>query len=114
MRSEARRSDTPDDRRREPAPLAKRKPGVHDGAVIEPSAIESRIVAGLPDAVVEIHDLTGTADHYRIEVVSASFAGLSSMQRHRLVHATLKDVLGGPLHAIELTTRGPDEPGRRA
>ena len=79
--------------------------------MMEAAEIESRIVTALPGASVRVTDLTGTRDHYRIEVVSERFEGLLSLQRHRLVHATLKDVLGGPLHAIELTTRAPRETG---
>jgi stress-induced morphogen len=77
--------------------------------VISPSDVERRIVAALPGARVSVRDLTGTADHYAIDVTSERFDGLGSLQRHRLVHAALKDVLGGALHAVELTTRTPTE-----
>ena len=80
--------------------------------MITPEDIRARIASALPDAAVEIHDLTGTHDHYRIDVVSARFADLPSLGRHRLVNAALKDVLGGALHAIELTTRAPGESRR--
>jgi stress-induced morphogen len=71
--------------------------------------IERRIKTAVPDAEVAVRDLTGTSDHYHVQVVSAGFAGMSSVDRHRLVHAPLRDVLGGALHAIELVTKTPAE-----
>ena len=81
----------------------------HDARVIAPKDVEKLVRDAVPDARVLVEDLTGTADHYRVEVVSPRFAGLSSLQRHRLVHAGLQGVLGGALHAIQLTTRTPEE-----
>jgi len=52
--------------------------------------IVAKIRAALPDAVVDLQDLTGTADHWKATVVSAAFAGKSLVQRHRLVMAALK------------------------
>jgi stress-induced morphogen len=77
--------------------------------MIEPSEIERRIVQILPDAKVRIEDLTGTKDHYEVQVISQAFAGLMPLKRHRLVYEPFKDVLGGPLHALTLTTITPDE-----
>ena len=77
--------------------------------MIPPAEIEKRIHAAFPDARVDVLDLTGTQDHYAVRVVSARFEGVSSIKRHRLVHAPLRDVLGGALHAIELVTRTPTE-----
>ena len=77
--------------------------------MIEPDDIARRIETALPGARLAIRDLTGTRDHYAIDVVSASFAGMPSIQRHRAVHSALRDVLGGALHAVQITTRTPDE-----
>ena len=81
--------------------------------VIAPEDVERRIVQALPGARVVVRDLTGTSDHYHLEIVSDRFEGIGSLQRHRLVHAALKDVLGGALHAIELVTLSPGEPAAR-
>jgi len=77
--------------------------------VINPSEIQRLIVAALPGATVNVRDLTGGGDHYEIEIVSGAFEGLPTLQRHRLVHAPLRDVLGGALHAVALRTRTPNE-----
>ena len=53
-----------------------------------PSAAElkERIEGALPGASAQVEDLTGGGDHFRAEVVSDRFAGLSSIDRHRLVY----------------------------
>ncbi len=66
--------------------------------------IEALIVAGIPDARVEITDLAGDGDHYAARVVSSSFAGLPRIRQHQAVYATLGDRMGGVLHALQLTT----------
>ncbi len=77
--------------------------------MIEPTEIESLITRELPGASVSVRDLTGTRDHYAIDVICDQFAGLGSLQRHRRVHAALKDVLGGPLHAVQIRALAPGE-----
>lgn len=76
---------------------------------MKPEDITARIRASLPDAVVELQDLTGTADHWKASIVSARFAGKSMLERHRMVMAALADELKGPIHALTLDVRTPDE-----
>ena len=47
--------------------------------------------------------------HFRIEIVSASFAGLSRIERQRLVHRVLATELADPVHALSLATSTPEE-----
>lgn len=51
----------------------------------------------------------GGETHFRIEVVSAAFAGKSRVERHRMVNAVLADELAGPVHALQLATLTPEE-----
>ena len=74
--------------------------------------IVAKIRAALPDAVVEMKDLTGTADHWQATIVSAGFAGLPLLQRHRLVMGALAEELKGPIHALTLDVKTPDEAAR--
>ena len=71
--------------------------------------IVAKIRLALPDAIVEMKDLTGTADHWQASIVSAGFAGKSLVQRHRLVMAALADEMKGPIHALTLDVMTPDE-----
>ncbi|RNF35823.1 BolA family protein [Paracoccus methylarcula] len=43
----------------------------------------------------------GGQSHFRIRITSASFGGLSRLQRHRLVHETLGDIVPR-IHALAL------------
>lgn len=71
--------------------------------------IVAKIQAALPDARVELQDLTGTADHWKATIVSQGFAGKSLIDRHRLVNAALAEELKGPIHALTLDVKTPDE-----
>ncbi len=73
------------------------------------SEIEAMIVAGIPDAQVEITDLAGDGDHYAARVVAESFRGTSRIMQQRAVYAALGGKMGGVLHALQLTTAIPDE-----
>ena len=74
--------------------------------------IAAKIRASLPDAAVELQDLTGTADHWKAIIVSASFSGKSMLERHRMVMAALADEMKGPIHALTLDVKTPDELAR--
>ena len=71
----------------------------------EASQIKSRIEAAIPGANAEVEDWTGGGDHFRATVVSERFAGLSRIQQHRLVYEIFGEEIGGPIHALSLTTR---------
>ncbi len=43
----------------------------------------------------------GGESHFRIRMASPAFSGLSRLQRHRLVHATLGDIVP-QIHALAL------------
>lgn len=72
-------------------------------------AIADKIRAALPDARVELTDLTGTEDHWQATVISSAFAGKSLIERHRLVMAALAAEMKGPIHALTLQAKAPDE-----
>ena len=76
---------------------------------MNPDDIIAKIRAALPDAQVELEDLTGTKDHWKAKVVSAAFSGKSLMARHRLVMTALAEELKGPIHALTLDVKTPDE-----
>ena len=67
--------------------------------------LKSRIEAAIPGAQADVEDWTGGGDHFRATVVSRSFVGLSRIEQHRLVYDVFGDEIGGPIHALSLTTR---------
>ena len=76
---------------------------------MKPEAITERIRSVLPDAVVELTDLTGTEDHWQATVISSAFTGKSLIERHRMVMAALAAEMKGPIHALTLNVKTPDE-----
>jgi stress-induced morphogen len=81
-----------------------------------PSAkeLQERIEAALPGAEVSVEDLTGGGDHFRAEVVSERFEGLSRIQQHQLVYGVFGAEVGGPIHALSIKTAVPKQPARPA
>lgn len=71
--------------------------------------IIAKIRVALPDAEVTMKDLTGTSDHWEATIISTGFAGKSLIQRHRLVMGALADEMKGPIHALTLDVKTPDE-----
>lgn len=52
----------------------------------------------------------GTGEsHFRVEIVSGKFDGLSRVARHRLVNEALAEQLTGPIHALAMNTKAPGE-----
>jgi stress-induced morphogen len=69
--------------------------------------LKRRIEDALPGATAEVEDLTGGGDHFRAEVVSDRFDGLSRIEQHRLVYDVFGDEVGGPIHALSIKTSTP-------
>jgi stress-induced morphogen len=69
--------------------------------VVSTDEIKQRIEAALPDCRAEV---TGDGQHFRAEVVSPAFAGLSRIQQHQLVNRVFGTELGGRIHALSLKT----------
>jgi stress-induced morphogen len=74
-----------------------------------PSAheLKQRIETALPGAEASVQDLTGGGDHFRAEVVSHRFAGLSRIEQHKLVYSVFGEEVGGPIHALSIKTSTP-------
>ena len=60
---------------------------------------------GLPDAQVEVSGEDGV--HFEAVVSSPSFEGKATLQRHRMVYATLGKAMGTEIHALGLRTEVP-------
>ena len=75
------------------------------------SELENRIAAALPGAQVRVEDLTGGGDHFRAEVVSDRFEGLSRIQQHKLIYDVFGDEVGGAIHALSIRTQTPAPAG---
>ncbi len=47
--------------------------------------------------------------HLSVRIVSRKFAGLSLVERHRLVYGALAQEMGAQIHALALETKAPGE-----
>ena len=63
--------------------------------------IKQRIEDGLPEASA---DVTGDGQHFRAEIVSPAFVGLTRIQQHKLVYEIFGAELGARIHALSLKT----------
>jgi acid stress-induced BolA-like protein IbaG/YrbA len=77
---------------------------------MNPTQIQQRIEERLPGSQVTIRDLTGTADHWEVTVISPSFLGKPILTQHRIVKGFFdSEIASGELHAFSLKTYTPDE-----
>ena len=72
-----------------------------------PDEIKQRIESAIPDSTADVEDWTGGGDHFRAEVVSDRFAGMSRIEQHRLVYDVFGAEIGGPIHALSVKTQTP-------
>jgi stress-induced morphogen len=72
--------------------------------------LKQRIETALPGATVAIEDTTGGGDHFRAEIVSERFEGLSRIQQHKLVYDVFGEEVGGAIHALSIKTSTPGGP----
>jgi len=87
--------------------------------------MQERIVARLTEAldpsVIDVIDEShrhaghagarpGGGTHYRVRIVSAKFAGLDRVARHRCVYGLLPAEFADGLHALALDAKAPGEP----
>jgi acid stress-induced BolA-like protein IbaG/YrbA len=76
---------------------------------MRPEQIRELILQGLPDAEVVVQGDDGA--HFEARVVSPQFVGRRTLDRHRMVYATLGARVGGEIHALALETLAPGEAG---
>jgi len=70
--------------------------------------VESMIKSKLPDAQVQVQDLTGGGDHLEAVVVSSEFEGKSRVKQHQMVYSALQEAMQSEaIHALALKTYTP-------
>lgn len=51
----------------------------------------------------------GGGGHYSVTIVSPVFAGLSTLERHRMIYDALADIMQTEIHALSIQAHSPDE-----
>ncbi|CAL8259068.1 unnamed protein product [Boreogadus saida] len=102
------------------------RPLAHSTAHMDPgsggrpveTAIRTKLTGALVPAHLEVHNEShmhavppGSESHFRVLVVSASFDGLSLIQRHRLVNEALREELSSCVHALAIQAKTPAQWG---
>lgn len=76
--------------------------------------IETILRKALPEARIAVRDLTGTRDHFQVEVVSGMFKGKLLIEQHRMVQAPLQPSIADErIHALTIKTYTPEEWGKK-
>jgi BolA protein len=81
--------------------------------------ITERLVAAFAPTFLEVVDEShrhaghagarpGGETHFRVTILAPAFAGMSLLQRHRLVHAALAAELAAGVHALAIKAAPPD------
>ena len=78
--------------------------------MISPEQLSTLIKGELPDAQIQVEDLTGGGDHYQATVVSEAFTGKTLVQQHQMVYKAVNSVMANEsLHALALKTFTPEK-----
>ena len=76
--------------------------------MVQPDAVAEAIRQALPDAQVQVEDLTGGGDHLQVTVVSEGFRDLTRVKQNQLVYGALSQELASEaIHALALSTSCP-------
>jgi BolA protein len=51
----------------------------------------------------------GGNTHWKLAIVSAAFAGKSTLARHRMIYQALGELMRHPIHALSIHAKSPDE-----
>ncbi|MET0807317.1 MAG: BolA family protein [Pseudoxanthomonas sp.] len=83
------------------------------------AAIRAAIQTALEPASLQVDDEShlhaghaGAQDgrgHFRVDVVSQAFSGLSPIARHRAVYAAVGELMDTDIHALSISARTPAE-----
>jgi BolA protein len=82
--------------------------------IVTRERVEARLRERLDPLALEVIDEShlhaghgAPGAHFRVNIVSARFAGLSRIAAQRLVYAALGDWVGGAIHACAVSARAP-------
>jgi acid stress-induced BolA-like protein IbaG/YrbA len=77
--------------------------------MISQEQVEAMIKAKIPDAQVQVQDLTGGGDHLQAIVISSQFEGKTLVKQHQLVYGALQQAMATEaIHALALKTYTPE------
>ena len=78
--------------------------------------LRNALVAALAPSLLEIRDDSAKhaghagareGGHFHVTIAAPGFAGLSAVQRHRMVYAAAAELMGRDIHALSIDARLP-------
>ena len=75
--------------------------------LMTPQMLKELLETRIPQAKALVTDLTGTFDHYGVDVTSPIFEGKSLIEQHKIVHSAVGEHLTTTIHALQIKTRTP-------
>ncbi|KZM19722.1 hypothetical protein ST47_g9259 [Ascochyta rabiei] len=85
--------------------------GEQIGDALKPAALEIHNDSHRHAHHKAMQGVTSRETHFRLVITSTAFKGKPQLARHRMVNSLMKDELAqeGGIHALQLTTRTPEE-----
>lgn len=77
--------------------------------MIDPEKVKEKIADEIDEAKVDVLDMTGEGDHFRVVVISEEFEGKPMVKQHQMIYDALGDSMDGDIHALGLKTYTPSE-----
>jgi BolA protein len=78
--------------------------------------LRAALTSALAPSVLEIRDDSAKhaghagareGGHFHVTIEAPAFAGLSAVQRHRMVYAAAAELMGRDIHALSIDARAP-------
>ena len=76
---------------------------------MDTNLIKEMIKKAISNADIKVYDTTGTADHFKVIVVSDVFKGMSLINRHKLIYKSLDEYITKEIHALQLIAQTEEE-----
>ena len=76
---------------------------------MDTNLIKEMIKKAISNADIKVYDTTGTADHFKVIVVSDVFKGMPLINRHKLIYKSLDKYITKEIHALQLIVQTEEE-----
>jgi stress-induced morphogen len=78
---------------------------------MSPVELKSRLEGAFPGSEVSVHDMTGTSNHFEVEISAPQFKGQTRITQQRLVMAAVQaELASGEVHALTMKTTIKESP----
>lgn len=71
--------------------------------------VQNALQTAFPTSTVVVEDPMQDGAHLSATIISEDFSGKTRIARHRLVYKALGNAFESKLHALQLTTKAPEE-----